>query len=545
MASNKLVSRKAINITILLTVIILVSSFVKITTNTEFSSITYEYFVDNNGDATVKILIKIPLKEGASWIYVPNNISWSLKVIQGEIVKSTEVPTDYLFYNNYSYHFLGPLKLKIEYFFTYASLIGRDKALFFSPLVYFDGKLQCTVKVYLPPTAVLLETDPGIYLKESTSSHLIIQFSPIRGATRIKILYRTKETKLTEIRKNLGIYDGKQITVTILTHPRYKSIAQRIVETYKQAYPLLRKVFHVDLRNITIWFKVPTIAEIGVMGYVPLKAKKLGDIYLNILWIRTKRGFFEQIALHELTHHFLWRAGVNPYSLLWFHEGCADYFSVKICLENLKLNGAYSRHKLLLDIIEDYFRKYGKNIGFIQHWTVWSKPKNIQLYYAASYYIVLTLGIKYGNLTYYSRVFKKIREAGGVDSNNELIEFLSEAAESDLSEMFLEWGFYIIKSKASFSKVLKIIGVYDLISEVSNPFTDILVRRSQKEFSGGNIVQALYYTLLALIAEYPASIIISAIIIIVAITLTRKVGDEDASQESKGAENHRALHKIN
>jgi len=507
------VQKKGLALALILIIVIGPLTTQQKTVLSEMGTIIYDFFVNDQGDAQIKIEIDIPLQSGATWLYLPNNITWKMSIKQGIITDSKEVTTNYVFYNNYSFHFKGPLRIEISYYFTYASLIGQKTAFFMSPLVYFDEKMRGLIRVYLPAYISVIETYPKISSRKIEGKYLVLNYIPQVTPLRIMIHYAINETQLTEVNSEIK-YSGKIIKVNIITHPRYISIANRIIKTYQKAYPILREIFHVDLDNITVRFKAPSLEEVSIMGYVPLKAKKLGDIYLNILWIRTKKGFFEQIALHELVHHFLWRAGVNPYSLLWFHEGCADYFSIYLCLYYFNLSGAIYRHEDLVKNAEEYLST-SKKIGFIQYWSVWKRPSNIFLYYALSYYIVLTLGNKYGNFTYYSKVFKVIVSKGEINTNEELVDALSKAAGEDLTTLFLEWGFHISKTKARYSIILKEYKVNRIFGSSNYNYASKFIEFSKNAFYSGELIQSLYFMALAFIAAYPNSIIVAALIILV------------------------------
>lgn len=539
------VSKKVFAITIILIIGITPLSTQK-EVSTEIGTIIYDFIVNSQGDAQIKIEIDIPKKAGATWLYLPNNITWKMSIERGTIINSKEVTTNYVFYNNYSFHFKGPLKVKINYYFTYASLIGHKSAFFMSPLVYFDKKLRGLVRVYLPAYVNILETYPEISSKKIEGKHLILSYTPRATSLRIMIHYTINETQLTKVNGKIE-YSNTTIEVSIITHPRYTSIADRIVKTYQKAYPILRKVFHVDLSNITVRFKAPSLEDVSIMGYVPLRAKKLGDIYLNILWIRTKKGFFEQIALHELVHHFLWRAGVNPYTLLWFHEGCADYFSIYLCLYYFNLSGAIYRHEDLMEKAKEYLSN-SKKIGFIQYWSVWKKPSNIFLYYALSYYVVLTLGKKYGNFTYYSKVFEVIVSKGEMSTNEELIDALSEAAEEDLTNLFIEWGFRISKIKVHYSTILKKFKMDKIVTSPNYPYASKFIELSKKAFYSGELIQFLYFMVLAAIVAYPGAIVVAALIIL-AVYFSVKVTESYERSPKKlektpGSQDNRAFSQI-
>ncbi|MEM3166275.1 MAG: hypothetical protein QXM67_04125, partial [Candidatus Methanomethylicia archaeon] len=248
------------------------------------------------------------------------------------------------------------------------------------------------------------------------------------NSARIAIEYTTMQTG------NMMVYsDG---IFQVVTPERYREVAENLIKTYKTFYNNLTKIFGVNLTIVKVMFFAPRIADLGTGGYIPFNGTHLGNIYLNLLYIRTAQGFWEQIALHELIHHFAWKAGISP-NLLWVHEGLAEYLSIKLTM-NMGWEGALSRMKTL----EEISLQLKENYGFIQWWNPVETPSNILNYYAASYAIIKTILEGYGGLNLLQKLFNEIKGLTISDTET-FINYLNIASKKDLTIKFIEWGFKI------------------------------------------------------------------------------------------------------
>jgi hypothetical protein len=187
--------------------------------------------------------------------------------------------------------------------------------------------------------------------------------------------------------------------------------------------------------------------DLSALGYVmgeDINAGGEGPIYLNLALLRFKEGYLETTVVHELVHKALGALGVPANrELRWFHEGVAQYVSVKIC-EKIGIDVSDAEASL-----ESAARVFGSGLakpGFVQRWTPSGDEGS---YYAASYYVVATLAEERGGLGYIKRVASEIRRRGGVSSNQDLVEALSAAAGEDLAPRFRDWGFEVSETRVA------------------------------------------------------------------------------------------------
>jgi hypothetical protein len=188
-----------------------------------------------------------------------------------------------------------------------------------------------------------------------------------------------------------------------------------------------------------------------VGGYVPVFTGGLGEVNINVVFIRTVNGTIETIAAHELVHRFLGKAGIWPNDFLWFHEGMAQYISVNI-VSDLGYEGAGTEINNLENGASSLIQQLGgENFGLIslQSWSPTSQPSNVDSLYLASYYVASRLPQVVGRdgFEYYQRFFELIGQLpsdfNGVKVKNisELALYLSQAANASVALTLKRWGF--------------------------------------------------------------------------------------------------------
>jgi len=399
----------------------------------------YRYVFDVGVDGDANVTITFTSKEpGSSWLLVPRGFTpWDLRVDDGYIVSdelSEAKPTSYVFYLNYSFTYsTGPdgFKAEITYRTRYVAFIEEPRGFFYSTQVSSCPSDELEVDVYLPPGSSKSVTIYGAsnYLVEESNGRVVIKVFDRPKYGRLAI-----EFSLPNTTPNLTVVSNHHFHVKAAS--RYLDLAEKVLDVYVKAYPTLTELFGIELDDVEVRLYVPDINDVmsGVGGYVPFKAGKLGEINLNMFYIRAVEGSFELIALHELVHHFLWRVGIPP-DRLWVHEGLAEYLSIEVA-KLLKLGRGVDDHEeMLLQVALNL-----DNLGFVQGWD-FSTVGDLTPYYAASYYVFRSLGDDYGGLNYYRMFFSYVKSRGGVEIDEEVIACLSLAANESLTYRFKGWGF--------------------------------------------------------------------------------------------------------
>ncbi|MEM3630019.1 MAG: hypothetical protein QXY18_01210, partial [Nitrososphaerota archaeon] len=96
------------------------------------------------------------------------------------------------------------------------------------------------------------------------------------------------------------------------------------------------------------------------------------------------------------------------------------------------------------EMIEKDFINKGKQmeyLGFIESWTPYRQPTNMQDYYIASYMVFYYLNETYG-FEIFEKLFYAINERKEIiKETSEIVYMLNNITGEDISQRFLEWGF--------------------------------------------------------------------------------------------------------
>lgn len=414
----------------------------------------YEFIVGVEGDARVRITYSSGLKRGSSWLLVPRFIGWVNRTIHGRLVNWTvEEAEKYVGLRHYFYRALvfsfisdeAGFEIIIEYDFPLAALFVESNSpygVFYSPQIGFDGNNLFEALIVFPRRfranvdEALAIGRNGLYRADKSSNFTHIYFKNIplgENLIRIQVGFTLTQIWANSVTLRNGIFE-------FTTVARYRDYAKRILDLYNATYGTLVNIFNVTLEYVRARFFVPdfnTLMSIG--GYVPFSGGRLGDIYINLVFTRYVEGYLEVIALHELIHHFIWRAGISPEKLLWFHEGIAQYISLKIAekmsyegvrLISEEISGAINRLNLLS----------GGNLRFLRDWTPYHMPRESWILYVSAYIIISELAREYGGIEYYSKFFRMIKGAK-IENNAMLCYYLSLAANRSIFDKINSWGF--------------------------------------------------------------------------------------------------------
>lgn len=400
-------------------------------------SYRYTYVLDGDGGADVTIVFT-STQPGSTWLLVPRGFTtWSLKPARGEVFNeslSEAAPIKFTFYQNLSFSYSpldGGVEVAIEYRAPYAALIEEPRGFFYSTQVSVSQLDDVRLEVKLPPGSggdVKVYGAASYEVGGADGRAWVRAEGPIEGGRLIvEFALPSRQARLIELR-------GGRFKVEAPS--RYEAVARRVLELYVKLYPLLRDVFNVELEEVDVRLYVPSVEDVarGVGGFIPFTGGKLGDVNLNLFYVRAAEGTLEHIALHELIHHFLWRAGIQP-SLLWVHEGLAEYLSIELG-KKVGLSGPAGSREQALSSVASQLR----SLGFIEGWS-FNQPGDLTPYYAASYAVFKRLADSYGGLSLYSAFFNYTRARAPVDDEGEVLECLSLAAGADLRPVLAEWGF--------------------------------------------------------------------------------------------------------
>ncbi|MCS7096882.1 MAG: hypothetical protein NZ926_00120 [Candidatus Methanomethylicia archaeon] len=478
---------------------VLINTYAKFTS--QYSGL-YEYacYVDDDGVSNIVIIYQNYVGSGSSWLLVPRNFTkYTVSILDGIIVNSevkrayTATGEVFTFYDNFTFTYIGnpKFKLQINYVMDNGALIVEPRGFFYSPQIYFNPKDKGVVYVYLPGDTKVNNVQP-----QPTN----IEIEGGRNKVTVQLQSNNARVAVEYIVTKFGKFETYSSGIFhVITPTRYLTIAKNLIETYNTFYRNLTKIFNVNLTEVKIQFFAPRIADLGIGGYIPFNGTHLGNIYLNLLYIRTVQGFWEQIALHELIHHFVWAAGISP-NLLWVHEGLAEYLSIKLTIET-GWEGALSRKKTL----ESTALKLGGKYGFVQWWNPVQTPQNIADYYAASYMIIKEVVEGYGGLTLLQKLFNRIK-GSTISDTNTFIEYLNIAAGKDLTMKFMGWGFKISEGIQVYQYIVE--AKYLLMNKrLAQPIAFIantLLDLAQNLLISGNIILALIIGWIGVFMAYTA-----------------------------------------
>jgi hypothetical protein len=435
--------RKRIGIFVVIMTLLVLLASVPAWAQAPTETYTYDMSFDRNGFTTVEVIYNSGVAgSGASWVAVPKNFTeTALKALRGSIVST--VRTGYrvgaqfhAFYDNltFSYASVGaPFSMSLRFNMTNGAMIVEPNGFFFSPQIGVSPSAKVSARLILPDgVKELNEVQPAPTQVEQTGSRLELMFS-IGSQSRIAVTFKVSWAKQTSV--------IREQTVEAEVPSRYLDLGARMIALYNKAMPLMNGLFNNTVDRISVRFFTPlSLPDLSIGGYTPIDPSSFqrGAIYLNLFYFRALSGAMETIAIHELTHQYVARAGVSS-DMLWVHEGLANYVAVQMG-KPLGYDVATTDADL-----ENAASELSGNYGIVQDWRPGGTITSLFSYYAASYHIFKTLGNEYGGLTLYSRFFRGLRELkDGLSSTNVAVFELGLAAGADLFPQFTKWGFELV-----------------------------------------------------------------------------------------------------
>ena len=476
-------------------------------------TVRYEFQVDKTGSTLVSILYRSSLDQGSTWILVPKFSRWTNKTLSGEITGwSLRDPYEVAGFSNPFYEafcfsfksYSGEFEISIKYNHSLAAMIIEPKGIFFSPQIGFEKGNRVNIIVTLSKEFIINRNEAVAFGSFSTyrpsfidQGRNMLSFNNIpetENLLRVEIGFKTKNQSAELVKLHSGIF-------TFETTARYVEYARQILKFYNQIYDDLVDLFNVTLENAQVRFFLPEFnLLLSIGGYVPFSSKRLGDIHINIIYTRAVKGQIEIIALHELVHHFLWKAGVSPENLLWFHEGMAQYVSIEICSRMGYEGAALMKQQIEAGILE-VRKKFKDDFSFLQEWSPQYSPEDIGSYYVAAYYIVSELAKQQGGLGYYRLFFETLGDER-VENNAELAYYLSIAAGEPVADILKSWGFKVPNLYLYSSLLDEVKMLIEKTSRIFEPYrslAEILYRNAVFNANQENEARMRLYLILAVL----------------------------------------------
>jgi hypothetical protein len=427
------------------------------------SSYFYRFSVDREGFTTVEINFSSTDNTGESWVFVPKFQSWNHTETSGWILQSELVETDQVigqdlyFYQafKFGYRANGFFNTTIKFDFDNGALIMEPRGVFYSPQIGFEANSEGNAEVLFNDD-FKVDQDLAIVVGSRTTY-------PPQEVELNRVLFRLGENvvrlqvefNVDAVADVVTLRSDDNKTFTFETVSRYETYAISVLRFYDRAYNQTARLFNSTLEDVVVqWFLPDFESLLAVGGFVPVFTGGLGEININVVFIRTINGTVENIAMHELVHRFLGKAGIPPNEFLWFHEGMAQYISVNI-VSDLGYEGGQMEKANLESSAANLIQLYGEDFSSIglQQWSPSYQPTtaDVSALYAASYYVASRLPQVVGRdgFEYYEGFFELIGEIPAglngvkVKSISELALYLSQAANASVASTLKRWGFTV------------------------------------------------------------------------------------------------------
>lgn len=427
----------------LITIIVFVFSIIQLEDSVSVTSITkdisrnlsYIVNVSKNGNATIKIIFSSS-KKGIFSLYLPRYETVKINIYNGTFTWVKNKTMGYWYYlATFRYTPLSgkEFQMVFRYSFPWASLMVDDKGWFMTPLIGTDNDIEVTVNVSLYNYKKDIFFVPRPIWKKD--GFFEFKLRDTLNGSRITIYYFLKK-EITD-----SVVSEKINNTLISVHsPSYYSVfAKKIINVMEKSLKHIKYVFGDLPEKIDFKFFLPKDFP-KTLGYVmgeDINIGGKGPININLALIRFVEGYLETTVIHEYIHLALGRIGVEANNKLrWFHEGVAQYLSLLICQ---KVGVNVTDIKMTLD---QGSMSLAPPFGYLQEWS--SGPEQ-GMYYLASYKIVKELAVKYGGIDFFRKFSTEAKKYGKIETNEDLVEVLSNAVGEDLTPYFKSLGFHLIK----------------------------------------------------------------------------------------------------
>jgi len=467
------------------------------------STYYYRFDVDREGFTNVTINFSSTDRSGNSWVFVPKFQGWDCSLTSGRISQNETVEADkvtdeaYYFYEAFKFSYVanGFFNMTIRFGFANGALIIEPRGIFYSPQIGFKSDSDGVAEIFFHHSFKVSEDKAIAAGQNADYPATDVETNRARFSLQENIVRLQVEFSIEFATPEYVTLNGNDNKTSFTSVARYRSYAENVVNLYDRIYSNFTQLFNVTLDSVApveVQFFLPdfdTLLSVG--GFVSFTGGQLGEININVVFIRAIDGTVEVIAAHELVHHFLGVAELFPDKLLWFHEGMAQYVSVTF-VEELGYEGGFQERQNLDWTADRVFNQKRGNIGFIQKWFPDSQPQNIASYYAASYYVISKLADMHGGLAYYERFFKLIRGAE-VDGINVLVFYLSVAADASVAITFEKWGFNVADLYTSPELVDQAARTIEATNPIFQPYrwlSEYLFNQAQLSLETGNTDRA-------------------------------------------------------
>jgi hypothetical protein len=403
-------------------------------------SLTAYVDVSSNGNASVRLVIQ---STGKSSFQITLPRFQAVYLCEGASSVRYRIMNEsssaYFYYN--STIFIeedSPSSLALCYPFPYAVLMADSRGWFMSPLLWTSLD-EVYVYVHLPMAKRITYESPVSYARKDGYRVYVLSSRTIQDVgSRVVVEFDLRESiKEATLQENLGAG-----TITVRYPLFYQGIAASTLKIASQSVQRLNSLTGLIPKNTTFIFYLPEkrMGGISALGFVlgeDINAGGKGPVNLNLALIRYAPGYLETTIIHELVHVYLGLAGVEANEeTRWFHEGMAQYVSIKVA-EELGLNVTEYKRDLCNASVKLY-EYTGGNFGFIQNWPS-DEAKQAEAY-LASFFIIANISDSRGGLAFISKVFAEL-ERHPVSSTNDIVDALCRASGENLAPFFRKLGF--------------------------------------------------------------------------------------------------------
>jgi len=437
------------------------SAFVLSVKASPSSTYNYRFTVDREGFTNVAIDFNSTDAQGDSWVFVPKFSSWNhtenRPLVSSSVVETSQVTggSSQYFYQAFRFHYQaqtgGIFNMTMSFGFSNGALIIEPRGVFYSPLIGFQSGSTGKADVSFF-TSFRVNSDLAFFVggmgnyqpTQAQPNHVV--FSRLQeniGRIQVEFSVGTSTPQYTMLKSN----DNK--TFAFNSVMRYEKYATEVLKLYDRIYSNFTRLFNITLNNVAVqWFLPDFQTLLTVGGFVPFAGKELGEININVAFIRAVNGTVEVIAAHELVHRFIGKTGISPDNFLWFHEGMAQYISVTTVMR-LDYEGAKQEKDNLESAATALIQRladYNFSVIQLEDWSPSYQPSGVDVgyLYAASYYVVSQLPeiVQRDGLDYYGSFFKLINGVK-VNNLNVLALYLSTAANASVALSLQRWGFTV------------------------------------------------------------------------------------------------------
>jgi len=440
---------RMLRILVTIALIASLSSFNNLVRSSPDRRIDYSLSFDDNGFTTTTITYRDDQANGSVWMLVPKGSrKWSLSVSEGVVDGRVLTDVGMVFYDNLSLSYTGPVSISVNWTMEYGALLLEPRGLFVSPAILASSDVPGYATLSMPDGVTKINYATPRY-KEVSSGVLQFDLRQVmqnpEAVGRIYIYFSfSGEQSMEEFTEG---------TYTISTASRYMGLAERVLSVYAEATPILQGLFNTTLGHAYVEFFVPESAEeMPIGGFVPILPDRfsVGNISLNLFYFRTQEGYIESIALHELVHQYVAKSGIPP-SLLWLHEGLANYVGIQLTYF-LGLPGA---RDLEDSLVFEAARIPQSEYHIIDGWTPSHTNPSYSVFqhYSIAFEIVREIGSAFqeegepfSGYDYYSALFRSIAEKGQLPNSTWHVLSAMELCASNgskVASMFQSWNFDI------------------------------------------------------------------------------------------------------